>query len=56
VLELLRIEGCENIAKVVVRGRSIAERPKSAQKIDLLLAKEREIKERLGDLKVDRRL
>jgi hypothetical protein len=44
-LEFRRVEGRENVAEVVVRRRSIAERQEAAKKLDLLLAEPRDIDE-----------
>jgi hypothetical protein len=46
-LKGLGIERRKDIAKVIVRGRSVTERPKPTQKINLLLAEPRNIHERL---------
>ena len=40
VLELLGVESGKNVAELIVRGRTVAKRPKPAQKAELLLAKQ----------------
>src|SRR4249920_3223522 len=48
MLELDGVEGGKNVAQLIVRGGAVAERPKPAQKVKLLLAKQRNIDEGLG--------
>src|SRR5215813_313525 len=44
-LKFRGVEGCENVAEMVVRRRSIPERQEPAQQCDLLLTKSRDIDE-----------
>ena len=46
-LELLGVEGGEDVAEVIVRRRAVAKRPEPAQQLDLLLAEPRDIDEGL---------
>jgi hypothetical protein len=46
-LELLGFEGGDDVAEVIVRGRSVAKRPEPAQQFDLLLAEACDINESL---------
>lgn len=48
MLELDRIEGGKNVAQLIMRGRPVAKRPKPAQEIEFLLAKQRNIDEGLS--------
>ena len=46
-LELLGVEGGDDVAEVIVRRRSVAKRPEPAQQFDLLLAEACDINENL---------
>jgi hypothetical protein len=46
LLELVGVESGKNVAELIVRGRTVAKRPKPAQKAEFLLAKQGNIDER----------
>ena len=47
-LERLRVEGCEQIAELIVARRALLERPEAAQEIELLLAERGDLDPAVG--------